>query len=327
MMAREFVPWPRRNGSKLRPKPTPALTRNEFFPLLAMMDIFKKLLLSSVLLLSGCAHVAVKNTTPSIVPKNASGVYTISMISQLRDGDMDAVHPTVVIDGRPRTMQAISHNRFAYDFSMPRGRTAVDYYFDVSYSVPRKSGIRQCRARSATYQLQLANRFVLGLGSHRATPGATVGLMGQGLDPQDRVFVGGLEAKTTFRSPSELTFVVPTLPAQQCHQVILIGGEERFEVGELYIDAGQIRVAPTALEIPLNGRAHASLTFSAAANEDLEIGVTTDRPEGISMADLVLKQGRRIVSFAVDGLEIGSGTLYISAPGFRPITLPFRVTR
>lgn len=290
------------------------------------MYIFKKLFLSSVLLLSGCAHVAVKNTTPSIVPKNASGVYTISMTSLLRDGDMDTVHPTVVIDGRPRTMQAAGHNRFIYDLAMPRGRTAIDYYFDIEYNVPRKSGVRQCRARSATYQLQLANRFVLGLSSHRATPGASVGLMGQGLDPQDRVFVGDLEAKTIFRSPSELSFVVPTLPDHQCHEVVLLSGEERFSVGEIYIDAGVIRVAPTALDIPLNGRAHANLTFSAAADEDLEVMVTTDRPEAICMADVILKRGRRLLSFAVEGLEPASGTLFIGAPGFQSIALPFRVT-
>lgn len=287
--------------------------------------------LGFLVFLAGCTHLEVQNMTPSAIPVNASGVYRLSLKTDVYSGDVarDSVRPAVIIDGQSHAMELLGDCQFGYDYRMPRNRNSATYYFDVNYALQGDRGLHHHSKKSEIYELQLANRYAMGLDSERATPGSTITILGRGFDEKDQVTVDGFTAQTHYLSSTTLQFVMPALPAKKSYPVrIADSSGESIPAGNILLDGGRIRVTPSNIEITEDGSAEITLILSAPAPDSgLEIDVETDIPAALSMPRIFVRPGRTSATIAINGIHEARGHLYFSAPGFRDRTVNISVTR
>lgn len=288
------------------------------------MKFFRLLLVSFCLFVMGCSHLELKNVTPAVMPVNESGMYSLELKTQLRDGDVirENFRPLVIIDGEEHLMRAKGRDHYAYDWKAG-SETSISYFFNVCYSIrDEATGLRQISKRTDEYHLRISSRNVLGLSSERAKPGSKISVMGKGFSRDCQIYFNDQPVLTTFLSPQALSFRVPTIPSACKYRVDVVCGDEKTKAGEIWVDSGDISASPSTLTVSVGGRAHANLNFSSPAPDgDLPIEVTTNIPSALSMEDVVLRSGRRSLSFFVDGIEEASGKLFIKAPGFNPLTI------
>jgi hypothetical protein len=278
---------------------------------------------------SGCA-TNVANLTPPRVPQNPSGIYTLSMTFDPVDANVyrDSIRAFVVIDGESRMMTPSDAGEriFEYDYTMPAGRNQARFYYVITYDVNVNGQRRSREVTSGLQNLSLTNHYVITMEVTRGPVGSSIAVVGRGFTRSDVVVVGGVESQTTVNSANALTFVVPPLPARQSYQAELLTGFGSLPMGNFFVDIASINVAPEALTLDSG---EATLLVFAIDNRAPEGGlalqITTDIPDSVIMAPVVIPAGERSVSVRVEGGSPGRGQLFVSAPGFSEVQVPVRV--
>ena len=151
-------------------------------------------------------------------------------------------------------------------------------------------------------------------------------VLGRGFTPQDEVYVGNQAAQTTFRSSNSLSFMIPALRAGRNYPVSVGPQGSGISVGTIRVDEGALTVAPSSLTLATGEKRLLVFTVpSEAAAGGLLLDVTTDIPKSVIMPEVIVPEGSRSVNVAVQGGTPGSGSLYVSAPGFGETTIPITV--
>ncbi|MCD8481805.1 MAG: IPT/TIG domain-containing protein [Verrucomicrobia bacterium] len=289
-----------------------------------------------VTLLAGCQSRVFNNYTPTLIPQNASGLYTFSFSANIPVGVSviaGSERAEIVINGETFPMQSVegSPRTFRFDYRMPAGLAEARYYFILHYDT-LQNGVRRTVTRFSTqdagriFTAELITRFAIQLVNERGPVGATVALVGNGFTSEDVVVLDGNPAPTVVRSPNSIEFTVPPLPAGRSYAAVVRTPAGDLPVGSFRIDAGRISVRPGNLQLT-SGDADMlifGIDFPAPAG-GLRLDVTTDIPSSIIMPEVIIPAGARSVSASVEGGSPGRGSLFVEAPGFAPLTVPVRV--
>ncbi len=286
--------------------------------------------LGLVTLLAGCGPT-LKNLTPSEVPRNPSGIYTLSVAVRSTDGSVrrDSFDPRVTVDGFTHKMVPSEQGPYIYDydFAMPEGRSEARYFFTLDYQTEQRGSVTSRKIASETERLRLLDRVALSLINSRGPVGSSIAVVGQGFSPRDKVVIGGREAATQFVSPNALTFTVPPLDEGQAYLVALSGPEGTRTIGEFRVDASRLRVSPSIVELAQGERSTLAFALDQPAPAGgLTVSVQTDIPRSIIMPVVVIPAGSQSVTIPIEGAQPGNGTLFIRAPGFADQRIPLRVS-
>ncbi|MCC5789768.1 MAG: cell surface protein [Opitutales bacterium] len=301
-----------------------------------ILAIVKKLiiLLSSLLslaFLSGCDDVVLNDLTPSAMPENPSGIYTITLEVDRANSSVhrDSIEPSIVIDGQiyPMERSRLGSDIWEFDYRLPQGRRDASYYFQAEYVLePRKGFPRTKETASSVKSLRIVSRYAMSLESHRAPVGTKVGLVGRGFRSGDEIMVGDLTAETIYHGPNSLSFYVPMLEPGQNYPVMLIDGNRSMRAGVLRVDGAQMRVTPSSLSFAAGESRNLVFTLHQEAPPGgLRIPVTTDIPDSVIMPEVMVPGGARTVNVRVTGDRKASGSLFVEAPGFDEIEIPVQI--
>lgn len=284
-------------------------------------------LASVTFFLSGC-YVTLTNLTPSEIPQNPSGIYTLSVATEIIDGNVDpeSIEANVVIDGKKYAM-APSDNApsiFQFDYALPKERDNARYYYEVNYRFDTQSGNGKLRTEiSDVADFFLTNRYVVTLETSRAPVGTVVPVLGRGFAPSDSIIMGPVAADTRFVSDNVIEFTVPGLMAGESYDVVWESGYGNIPLGKFRIDAANITVLPDSLNLKVgSSRVLAFDIDSPAPPGGLAVQVTTDIPESVIMPEVIIPAGQRTVSVQVEGGAIGAGSLFVSIAGQNEIVVP-----
>ena len=291
-------------------------------------------LLAVVLVLSGCAK-SVKNLTPSEFPENPSNIYTLSVeIREKKDLGVvkGSLRPKVVIDGESRLMtpSPLGQNIWDYEYKMPSGRRNAVYYFDIEYEVytPKETKVKSITLpKDGLLKFTLVNRYVVTLESNRGPVGSKIALVGRGFSPSDQVFVGGQLANSEYHSRNALSFFIPSLPAGSSYNVTVREDSGEMMVGSFRVDAAQMQVLPTSVDVSSGARS--TLIFSipvAAPMGGLPVEITTNIPDSVILPEVSIPAGAKSVSVPLEGGTPGIGVLYVETPGYSPLEVPIQVS-
>jgi hypothetical protein len=294
--------------------------------------IFPLLLISGLILITGCKS-QINNITPTVVPTNPSGIYTLSAETKL-DYDLvipESVQAFVVIDGQQYNMELsdLGQGYYDYDYDIPEGRTTAKYYFIFKYDLKRYNGDPGENRTKTTevQQLRLIDRFSITLDANRAPVGTQLAALGRGFSRSDKIYVGGVPAQTQFVSSNSLQFIVPDVTPGSTYTVEIRGGQKNESVGTLRVDPGiPLRVIPQSLELATASRQAIAfaLDYPAPAG-GLYLDVTTDIPNSIIMPEVLIPEGARTVSITIEGGAPGRGTLFVNAVGLTELKVPVTV--
>ena len=289
-----------------------------------------KFLPPSVLVFLTSCGVTVSNMTPSSVPENPSGIYTISMGAKVNDGAVDrgSMVGMIVIDGNTYEMEPNPTNPGVWDFDyvMPEGQSEAAYFFKLEYDIQKHGTPRRRVETSQLYNFQLINKYPIRMQFDRAPVGKKVPILGRGFRETDTVLIAGIETTTNFQSPNEIEFVVPPLRSGQAYPVTIRSGNTVIPVGPFVIDPSVIRVNPAAVDIA-SGETVVML-FSVdfeAPSTGVIIDVTTNIPESVIMPEVMIPARARTVSVRLTGGRPGRGALFINVPGMREEVIPISV--
>lgn len=286
-------------------------------------------LVAGGLLLAGC-DVKVIDRTPKTFSANPSGVYTITAEIRARPVvQPDSIKPSVVIDGKifPMQRSELGGHLWEFDYHMPPDRTEAAYYILVSYKGGSTEKPRLHEVWTGLTRFTISNRYSLSLDANRAPVGAQVTVLGRGFTPSDQVYVGDTPAQTIFTSSNSLTFIVPSVPAGQNYSVSVGAPGTGLDAGTIRVDRGIINITPSSLSL-VTGQKR-PLIFSlptAAPPGGLPLDITTDVPASVIMPEVTVPEGSLSVNVVVQGGRPGSGTIYITAPGFDEQTVPITVS-
>lgn len=280
--------------------------------------------------ITGCVEMTLSNLTPKRSPQNPSGIYTLTMKPEIRDANAikESFKAYVVIDGEkhPMTKSSLGSSVYEYEYTIPSGRSESKYYFVMDYLVNVKGTTRERTETSELYTLELVNRYVVTMLSHRGPVGATVPVVGRGFSKYDKISIGDQLADTQFNSENSLTFTIPALPAGRAYRVSLQSGQSALYIGDFLIDASQIRVTPSSIEVLTGERTMVIFsTDNEAPASGILVDVTTDIPDSVIMPEVVITAGTRSISVPLEGGAPGEGSLYVSATGFKDVQIPVSV--
>lgn len=281
------------------------------------------------LVLSGCT-TPITNLTQRQVPVNASNIYEFSFRARLdTPGILEhTVDAHLVINGEEVRMKRNPANPrlFEVEYRMPPGQAEARYYYVVRYQFQRDGFSRQAEVFSDFFILQLVDRYVLQLLTHRGPVGTEVSVVGRGFSNFDTVVFGGVELPTRVDSSTSVTFTVPAVPAGQNYEVIVRTRTGDLKVGLFRVDQAQLAVMPGSVDLTRGQRRTlvVQLPFAAPAG-GLPVEVTTDVPASVIMPEIRVPAGARSVNVVIEGGEPGRGTLFITAPGFGDLLVPVSV--
>jgi hypothetical protein len=287
--------------------------------------------LVSLGLLCGCGYVdnvKVTNTTPRVLAVNASETYPITMQFQVRNGEVEknSIRAQVVVDGQARKMGRDGSSGFLYEYSAAKGRNSITYYFDVNYTQRGSDGTVKKNVKTRVYELDLSNRYVLGLDTVRGIPSTCVTVMGRGFSGEDQVFFGDVPAETRFESPTTLKFFVPVLMAGKSYPVSIEDRLGPIPAGEFRVDPALLSASPRAVELRIGRKVNVALTIAMPApNDGLDVNITTDVPDAIEVGEGRIPEGRNGTSFEVKGIAPAVGSLYVAIDGHQTLTMPIIV--
>lgn len=287
-------------------------------------------LLLCAFILTGC-ELAVTNLTPSKVPENPSGIYTISMSARIRDGSVvdSSIVPQIVINGRTEYMHINPNNPRMYDFdySMPYGQNEVAYYYVIDYQTIIHNDIHDRQLTSDLYTLGIVNRYIQTLESDRAPAGSVITVLGRGFSPKDTIYLGTTPADTDFISSNTLAFTVPLLPSGVSYPVYVKNHTDAVLYGEeFHIDDSVISTNMQQIELKTGEKTELILKIDQAAPAGgLTISITTDIPKSIIMDQAFISEGQNVVSITIEGGEPAQGHLFIEADGFADTILPLYI--
>lgn len=281
------------------------------------------ILFSSLLCLVGCTQRIV-NLTPEQLPQNPSGIYTISAATDFQN---EAVVPgtlrmDIVIDGKRHQMQPSSVGDGIWDFTytIPETRDTAAYYFVAYYDSFVSDSVVSRTTQSDIFRFKLANRYVISMESERGPVGTRIPVVGRGFTEFDRIYIGGIEAETTYGTPNAISFVVPPLEANKSYQVEIDGADGRLPIGVFRVDPVRMQVSPATLRVPVGQRGYFVVGIPAPAPRGgLVVTALTDIPEVLVMPEIVIPQGSRTVSVPYEGRTPARGVLHLRAPGFEDV--------
>jgi hypothetical protein len=286
--------------------------------------------IAALTLLSACESVSINDLTPSSLAQNPSQIYTISMRAVPKASTIVAgsLNPRIVIDGKNFTMSPspLGKDIYEFDYSLPAGRTQVAYYFLVTFQV-EQSGVSSPRETYTPVRtVDIVGRYVLSLEVNRGPIGAKVSVLGRGFTPDDVVFLDETPARTVYESPNALGFFVPAVDPNRNYRVSLGNASSSAPVGTFRVDAGTVTVFPAALT--LRGGEIQALSFTLpqpAPPGGMLLDVTTDVPESIIMAEVIVPAGQTSVTVNVQGGRPGSGSLFLKGYGAGEVSVPITV--
>jgi hypothetical protein len=284
---------------------------------------------AAVLLLAGC-DVKIIDRTPPTFEENPSQVYTITAEVRVSTGVLKSgtLQPSVVIDGQSQAMRPspLGKRFFEYDYKMPPGRTAAKYYLLASFETEANGRVNQRETFTGLKEFKVVGRYGLSLDAARAPVGAQVSVLGRGFTQQDVVYVGQQAAQTSWLSSNTLRFTVPPVAAGKNYPVNVGAPGGGLPVGTLRIDEGTLSVAPGGIVIASGERQMLVFSIpSGAPPGGLTLDVTTDVPASVIMPVVVVPADQRSVSVPVQGGQPGSGTIFVTAPGFGEVRVPVTV--
>lgn len=289
----------------------------------------KFLPLCLLVLFAGCTPV-IRNLTPAKVPENPSGIYTISMAANSREGSIvpNTVQASIVINGTvfPMERNPFDSNIFDFDYVMPEDHSEAAFYFILDYDLDLAGGIRPRRVTSSLHNFSVINRYLIQMQVDRAPVGRPVAVLGRQFFRSDRVVIGGVEAETRFKSSNEIEFIVPALPANQSYFVEIRSAGQSIPVGNFMVDSSVLRVAP--IQLDMRSGETRMLVFSVdfeAPRGGLPVEVTTNIPASVVMPEVVIPAGARSVNVAVQGGVDGSGFLFANIDGMKELIIPITV--
>lgn len=281
-------------------------------------------------LLSGCESVTLTNLTPTSLAENPSQIYTFSLRVTTRTNTVQkaSIAPQIVIDGKSFPLKASPLGEGLYDFEyqIPAGRDEIAYYYLVNYNVEGNNVITPGEVYTEVTRAKIVSRYVLALDVNRGPVGARISVLGRGFTPQDTVNFDGQPVRTSFESPTSLSFYVPALDTSRNYQVTLSSASGNSPVGAFRIDPSSVSVSPTSLT--LRTKQQQPLTFTlpnpAPAGGTL-LDVTTDVAESVIMPEVIVPQGQTSVTVTVEGGRPGTGNLYLKGFGTGEVTIPISV--
>jgi hypothetical protein len=282
-------------------------------------------------LLPGCNDLTLTNLTPPSLTDNPSRIYTITLRVDEKSHTIvpGSVSPHIIIDGQNIAMQKsrIGSGFYEYDYHLPAGRSELAYYFLVNYEVQFNDRTEPREAYTEVNKVSVVSRYVLTLQANRGPVGARIGVVGYGFTPQDSLYFDGTPVRTIFESTSSLSFFVPPLEPGRNYTVMLSGASGNANVGTFRVDASALSVMPSALT--LRTGSVQPLTFSVpnpAPAGGLLLDVTTDVPECVIMAEVIVPAGETSVTVDVQGGRPGSGSLFLKGYETGEVTIPVTVT-
>ena len=281
------------------------------------------------LFFAGCSFKVV-DLTPSTMKANPSNVYTITAQIKSKGGSIieGSLRPEVIIDGKafPMTRAPGTDDLFEFDYRMPSGRNQAAYYLLIRYDVRTDTGFRPRERFTALTHLSIENRYTVELEVDRAPVGSKVAILGRGFTSSDKVLVGGTPAATRLESSTSLSFYVPLVPEGRNYDVKVVGMQGEIHAGNLRIDASEIRITPSVLNLTPGGRRPLIISVpNPAPPGGLRIPITTDIPKSVIMDRVTIEAGQSSSSIAIEGGEPGSGNLFIEVPGFSEVVIPVTV--
>ena len=97
-------------------------------------------------------------------------------------------------------------------------------------------------------------------------------------------------------------------------------------VGSFRVDPSEMQVLPASVSVVTGERS--TLIFSIAAEAPaggLPVNITTDIPESIILPEVLVPEGGKSTSVALEGGLPGIGVLVIQADGYAPLEIPVEV--
>lgn len=281
-------------------------------------------------LLTGCEAVTLTNLTPSSLPENPSQIYTITLRVTAKSTSIPpgSIKPHIIIDATsyPMNKSSLGEGLYEFDYQLPAGRTEMAYYFLVNYQMELSGRFEPRETYSEITRATVVNRYVLSLEVNRGPVGARISVLGRGFTPQDVVYFDNVPARTVYESPNSLSFFVPALDGSRNYQVMLGSNSGNSPVGTFRIDSSNLAVMPSTLS--LRSGETQTLTFTipnAAPAGGLLLDVTTDVPESVIMAEIVVPPGQTTVTVSVQGGKPGNGSLFLKGYGAGEVTIPVSV--
>jgi len=280
-------------------------------------------------LLNGCAS-KITNLTNRQVPENPSGIYTLSMKTSIDAKNIipGTFEPQVVVDGEVRPMRpsGIGEDIFDFEYRMPPNRDKARYYYQVVWKQPARDGERERIEISDIHEIKIIDRYVLQIESQRGPVGSEIAIVGRGFSEADQVVFGGYEASTRYYSPTSISFVVPPVNAGEAYPVEVHSGNNVYFGGTFFVDEASFSVSPQRITVDSGQRTLVTIAIPNAAPEGgFLVDVTTNVPKSVIMPEVIIPEGKRAIAIPMEGGQPGSGTLYISAPGFEEVSVPVSV--
>ena len=286
-------------------------------------------LAAGLALFAGCESVTLTNLTPASMPENPSQIYTFSLRATTRTNTVTSITPHIVIDGQSHTMKrsALGEGIYDFEYQLPAGRDQIRYYFLVNYNVEGNGTSTPGEAYTDVSDVKVVSRYVLSLEVNRGPVGARISVLGRGFTPSDSINFNGQPARTSFESPTSLSFFVPALEANRNYQVTLNSAAGNSPVGTFRIDPSNVTVFPSALTLRTGEQQ--SLTFTIANPAPpggTLLDVTTDVPDSVIMPEVIVPQDGTSVTVSVEGGRPGTGNLFLKGYGAGEITVPVTVS-
>jgi hypothetical protein len=270
----------------------------------------------------------IRNDIPAQIPQNSSEIYTIAMSIDENGHEIirDSCSARVAIDGEVHKMSMGEDLEYTYNYKRPSGRHRAKYYYEVDFKEKYSGGIRTRFERSNLYELSIVNRYVVGFESNRGIPGSAVTLLGRGFEDGDYIEIGGVACPTTFISQHSLSFVVPLMERCGKYHAKLVSDNGDIGLGDFHVDQVTFYANPPSIDL-VSGEKQVfvvSIDFEAPENGIL-IDVTTNVPDSVIMKDILIPAGAKSASVIVQGGDVGSGMLYLTANGFEELKIPIEV--
>ena len=292
-------------------------------------NILSFIVATVVLFLTACSSV--ENTTPRTMPENPSRTYTLSMKVDLNDGSVSekSFKPYIVIDGLVHPMKYAGDGVYLYDYVLPRGRNSAKYYFQFEYDINKIASGMPAHRRlksSEVYEFTTQSKFVVSLESTRGNVGSKITLLGKGFTEDDKVLVGGVEAKTDFISETTLNFTIPSVESGKTYIVELASNDGKIKIGDFKVDDATLAVSPNYID--LRSGETTQITFNIgfrAPAEGYAIDIKTNVPSSLIMENVIVPAGKKSVTVPIKAGARGSGFIYVNGFGFKEVAIPINV--
>lgn len=291
--------------------------------------------LSSATLISflfGCSNIT--NLTPEKVPENPSGIYTLSMSTEVGDSNLvkGSITPFVVVDGGMLPMTEVAaedgHRIYECEYKLPKGRESASYYYVVKFMTANGSGnhVQRQIQSDLVYNLKPVSQYVSNMAFERAPIGTVVPVLGRGFNSQDKVKFGSVYADVQSITRNTINFIVPPLPAGKSYDVEIETSAGKSWVGQFKIDPSEISVSPSKLNMQSGDVVNLVFFIGFKAPEGgYKIDVKTNIPSSIVMPEVVVKEGEDRVIVPIKAASEGVGNLFLNAMGFNETVIPVRV--